>query len=146
MSPENKLKVLFLCTGNSCRSQMAQGYATALKADRLEAYSAGVIASGVHPSALRVMAEDGVDISSQTSKTIDDLPRSLQFDYVITLCDHAAANCPFFPGRVKRLHHPFDDPPSMTRDMPDPDQALDIFRRVRDEIREFISGMPDNLA
>jgi arsenate reductase len=146
MNPENKLKVLFLCTGNSCRSQMAQGYAVALKSDLIDSFSAGVIAAGMNPMAIKVMAEDGVDISGQFSKVIDELPRDVQFDYVITLCDHAASNCPFFPGHVKRMHNPFDDPPTLARAARSEAEALRHFRRVRDEIKQFIKGMPDNLG
>ncbi len=146
MSPHPKLKVLFLCTGNSCRSQMAQGYAAVLKADCIEAYSAGVIAAGVHPLAIKAMAADGVDISGHVSKTMDELPRDIHFDYVITLCDHAAANCPYFPGRVKRMHRPFDDPPSLSWDAKTEAEALVHFIRVRDEIKALVDSMPASLA
>ena len=145
MASSPKLKILFLCTGNSCRSQMAEGYARALKGELIEPYSGGVIASGVHPLAAAAMARDGVDISAQTSKVLDQFT-DVEFDYVITLCDHAAANCPFFPGAVKRIHHPFDDPPSLAVGAKDQEEAMAHFRRVRDEIKEFVLGMPENLS
>ena len=144
MTSNQLIRILFLCTGNSCRSQMAEGYARALQPGRLEAFSAGVIAAGVHPSAVQVMAEDGVDISGQTSKKLD-LFLNEKFDYVVTLCDHAAANCPFFPGAVTRVHHPFDDPPSLAQKAKDQEEALGHFRRVRDEIKAFVQGIPKNL-
>ncbi len=103
------LKVLFLCTGNACRSQMAEGWARALKGDRLEAFSAGVAPCYVHPLARKVMAEAGVDISGQYSKHVDDLA-GISFDYVVTLCDYAAVRCPVVPGEGKRRHKPFEDP------------------------------------
>ena len=109
-----KLKILFLCTGNSCRSQMAEGWAKALKADQVEAFSAGIECHGLNPRAVRVMAEAGVDISSQRSKTIENLP-GMQYDYVITLCGHAEEHCPVFPGKAKVIHHGFDDPPRLAK-------------------------------
>jgi arsenate reductase len=139
-----KTRVLFLCTGNSCRSQMAEGFARALKPGVIEAWSAGVETHGLNPRAVAVMAEAGVDISGHASKLVDDLP-DLEFDYVITLCGHASENCPFFPGKVRRLHVGFDDPPALAKDAADEDEALAHYRRVRDEIRDWIQGMPENL-
>src|SRR3974390_101354 len=107
-----KLKVLFLCTGNSCRSQMAEGWARALKSDVLEPYSAGIEKHGMNPHAVRVMAEAGVDISGHFSKTPADL-RSLDFDYVVTVCGHADEHCPVFPGRTAVVHVGFEDPPRL---------------------------------
>lgn len=138
------LKVLFLCTGNSCRSQMAEGWARALKGDVLEPYSAGTQPRGVEPLALRVMAEAGVDISGQRSKSLDSL-KSIRFDYVITLCDDANESCPFFPGRTKMRHAGFDDPPALARSAATEEEALAVYRRVRDEIRAFIETLPDSL-
>ncbi|NDY57593.1 arsenate reductase ArsC [Desulfovibrio sulfodismutans] len=138
------ITVLFLCTGNSCRSQMAEGFAKSLKAGVIDAYSAGVERHGLDPDAVTVMAEAGMDISGQHSKTVDELP-PVRFDYVITLCGHAAENCPFFPGPVKRLHVGFDDPPSLAKDVVDVKARLAPYRRVRDEIRRFAEGMPGNL-
>jgi len=136
--------VLFLCTGNSCRSQMAEGFARSLKSSEIEAYSAGVERHGLNPDAVRVMAEAGVDISGQSSKTVDELP-SLRFDYVVTLCGHASENCPFFPGAAKRLHVGFDDPPSLAKNAKNEEERLAPYRTVRDAIRRFVEAMPDNL-
>ena len=140
----SKTRILFLCTGNSCRSQMAEGWARTLKADSIQAFSAGVERHGLNPDAMRVMAEAGVDISSQYSKTVDEL-ESMDYDYVVTLCGHANEACPFFPGPVKRVHKGFDDPPALAKGESDPDKRLDHFRRVRDEIREFVAGLPESL-
>lgn len=141
----SKARILFLCTGNSCRSQMAEGFAHALKADEVEAYSAGVARHGMNPDAMRVMAEAGVDISRQSSKLVEELPVG-EFDYVVTLCGHASENCPYFPGRTKRIHVGFDDPPALAREARSEEERLAPYRRVRDEIRTFIEGLPDNLA
>lgn len=138
------IKVLFLCTGNSCRSQMAEGWVRALKSGSIEAWSAGIEKHGMNPLAVKVMAEAGVDISGQYSKTVDELPVR-EFDYVITLCGHASENCPFFPGRAKRLHAGFDDPPKLAQDARSEEEALSHYRRVRDEIRDFVQAMPGNL-
>ena len=140
-----KKNILFLCTGNSCRSQMAEGWARALKGDLLNSYSAGVVRHGLNPSAVKVMAEVGVDISAHRSKTVDDLPQ-VEFDYVVTLCGHAAENCPYFPGQAKRLHVGFDDPPTLAQGAKSEEEALIHYRRVRDEIRAFVEGMPGNLG
>jgi arsenate reductase len=139
-----RVRILFLCTGNSCRSQMAEGFAHALKADEIEAFSAGIVKHGLSPLAVHVMGEAGVDISAQQSKTIDELPRQ-DFDYVITLCGHANETCPFFPGPVKRVHHGFDDPPSLAKEAASEEEALNHFRRVRDEIREYVLTLPEGL-
>src|SRR5688500_2687573 len=104
----NQLKVLFLCTGNSCRSQMAEGWARHLHGDAIDAYSAGVEPHGMNERAVRVMREAGVDISKQHSKHVDELT-GVPFDYVVTVCDHANETCPVFPGKTKRLHVGFDD-------------------------------------
>lgn len=139
-----KLKVLFLCTGNACRSQMSEGWARQLKGDRIEAYSAGVAPHGVDPRAVQVMAEAGVDISGHTSKHLDAL-RDVPFDYVVTVCDNAAESCPIFPGRVKKVHHSFQDPPRLAREAKTEEEALAHYRRVRDEIRAFIETLPEAL-
>ncbi|MGE4292245.1 MAG: arsenate reductase ArsC [Desulfovibrio sp.] len=138
------IRILFLCTGNSCRSQMAEGFARALKPGVIEAWSAGVETHGLNPRAVAVMAEAGVDISGHVSKLVDDLP-DVDFDYVITLCGHASENCPFFPGKVRRLHVGFDDPPSLAQNAASEEEALGHYRRVRDEIRDWILGMPNSL-
>ncbi|HOG52628.1 MAG TPA: arsenate reductase ArsC [Bacillota bacterium] len=141
----DKIKVLFLCTGNSCRSQMAEGWARALKGDIIEPYSAGIKKHGLNSRAVMVMKEAGVDISSHKSKLVGELP-TMEFDYVITLCGHANENCPFFPGKVKRIHMGFDDPPQLAKGAKSLEEELVHYRRVRDEIREFIAGMPGNLG
>ena len=140
-----KLKILFLCTGNSCRSQMAEGWAIHLKSDEIEAYSAGVEKHGMNEHAMRVMAEAGVDISGHTSKLVDELPET-NFDYVITVCDNAHESCPFFPGPAKIIHKGFDDPPRLAAQAQSDEEALDCYRKVRDEIKEFIQTLPDSLV
>lgn len=141
-------KVLFLCTGNSCRSQIAEGWARALKGDVLEAYSAGIETHGLNPHAIAVMAEAGVDISGQRSERVDDL-MDLGLDVVVTVCGHAHETCPRFPGRTRVVHVGFDDPPRLARELAargaDEAAQLDGYRRVRDEIRDFIVGLPDAL-
>ena len=139
----HKLRILFLCTGNSCRSQMAEGWARQLKGDALDAYSAGLETHGLNPNAVKVMAEAGVDISGQKSKTLDALA-TIEFDYVVTVCDHAHESCPFFPGKAKVVHVGFDDPPQLAKAAKTEAEALDCYRRVRDEIRDFVSGLPDS--
>jgi arsenate reductase (thioredoxin) len=140
-----KLKVLFLCTGNACRSQMSEGWARHLSGDRIEAYSAGVAPHGLDPRAVQVMAEAGVDISGHTSKHLDTL-LDLPLDYVITVCDNAAESCPIFPGRAIKLHRGFEDPPALARGAGSEQEALDHYRRVRDEIRAFIETLPEVLT
>ena len=136
--------VLFLCTGNSCRSQMAEGWARQLLEGVVYPHSAGVAPQGLDPKAVQVMQEAGVDISGQASKTLEDLP-ALEFDAVITLCDQAKESCPFFPGSATRLHRGFEDPATLARDAADEASALQPYRRVRDEIREFVRQLPDML-
>jgi len=139
---EDKLRVLFLCTGNSCRSQMAEGWARALRGAVLEAASAGVEAHGLNPLAVRVMAEAGVDISGQRSKTVDTL-QDAHFDLVVTVCDRAREACPVFPGATRMLHRDFDDPPFLASGAATEDEALGVYRRVRDEIRVFVESLPE---
>lgn len=138
------MRILFLCTGNSCRSQMAEGWARHLKPDSFEAYSAGVEKHGLNPLAVKAMAEAGVDISAHQSKTVDKLPVG-GFDIVITLCGHANENCPFFPGKTRRVHAGFDDPPALAQGAASEEEALVHYRRVRDEIRDYVLGLPDSL-
>ncbi|UCF36792.1 MAG: arsenate reductase ArsC [Acidobacteriota bacterium] len=140
-----KLKVLFLCTGNSCRSQMAEGWARHLKSATIEAYSAGIETHGMNPNAVKVMAEAGVDISSQHSKNVADL-LEIPFDYVITVCGHAHETCPVFPGQATVVHVGFDDPPRLAQGARSEEEALGFYRRVRDEIRAFIQDLPSFLA
>ena len=139
-----KLKVLFLCTGNSCRSQMAEGWARALKADVIEPYSAGTEPHGMNKLAMRAMAEAGVDIGRQWSKHVNELS-SVPFDYVVTVCDSANETCPVFPGRVKRVHVGFDDPPRLARGAKTDEEALVHYRSVRDEIKAFVQSLPKGL-
>ncbi|HOB53765.1 MAG TPA: arsenate reductase ArsC [Acidobacteriota bacterium] len=140
----DKMRILFLCTGNSCRSQMAEGWVRHLKGDALEPWSAGTVAKGLDPRAVRAMAESGVDISSQRSKTVVELP-PVPFDWVITVCGHAAETCPVFPGRVRRMHAGFDDPPALACDAASDEEAMAHYRRVRDEIRRFVERLPEAL-
>ena len=141
---ENKIKVLFLCTGNSCRSQMAEGWARYFLSNAIEAYSAGIETHGMNPNAVRVMAEAGVNITSHRSKHVDEL-KGIEFDYVITVCGHADESCPVFPTKTKVFHHGFDDPPKLAKTAQTEEEALGHYRRVRDEIRDFIKTLPDLL-
>ena len=140
-----KLKVLFLCTGNSCRSQMAEGWARHLHGDRLEPCSAGTAPGRVDPRAVKVMEEVGVDISGHRSKHLEELEND-DLDWVITVCDRANESCPVFPGEVRRLHVGFDDPPRLAVDIASKDLALVPYRRVRDEIRAFVADLPGRLV
>lgn len=137
-------KILFLCTGNSCRSQMAEGWARALLNDRLDAFSAGIEKHGLNPHAVAVMQEEGVDITSQQSQTLDDL-QNVTFDYVVTVCSHADQRCPAFPGTAHVWHVPFDDPPKLAAEARSPEEGLVHYRRVRDEIKEFVEKLPERL-
>lgn len=139
-----KTKVLFLCTGNSCRSQMAEGFARALKGDLIEAHSAGIEKHGMNARAMRVMQEAGVSIDRQYSKTVGELPTQ-DFDYVVTVCGHANESCPVFPGRTRVVHVGFDDPPKLAKDAATEEEALGHYRRVRDEIRNYILTLPQSL-
>lgn len=144
-TPVPKLKILFLCTGNSCRSQMAEGWARHLRGDLVEPYSAGIVKHGLNPHALKVMAEAGVDIAAHQSKTLEDIG-PVDFDYVVTVCGHANEHCPIFPGKTKVVHVGFEDPPTLTKHLPDGEEKLAVYRRVRDEIRRFIETLPGSLA
>jgi arsenate reductase len=138
---EDKIKILFLCTGNSCRSQMAEGWARHLKGDVIEAYSAGIWPASVNPRTIKVMAEAGVDISKQTSKHVDELLR-IDFDYVITLCDNARELCPVFPGKAKLIHKGFEDPIAV---LGSEEEKLQAYRKTRDDIKELIETLPESL-
>lgn len=129
-------KILFLCTGNSARSQMAEGLLNHLGQGKWKVRSAGVIASYVHPLAIRAMEEIGIDISGQTSKSLDEFLNE-EFDYIITLCDHAAIACPVFPGQGKRIDWSFEDPAAAIGTI---EERLSVFRRARDEIKAKIEG------
>ena len=138
------LKILFLCTGNSCRSQMAEGWARHLKGDRIDAHSAGIETHGLNPDAVRVMAEAGVDISGHRSKHVDELAQ-VRFDYVVTVCGHAQEHCPVFASGARVVHVGFDDPPRLAADARTDQQRLAPYRRVRDEIRAFVETLPEVL-
>ncbi len=140
-----KTKILFLCTGNSCRSQIAEGWARQLKGDSIEAYSAGIETHGLNPDAVRVMAEAGVDITGQRSKHVAEL-RDIAFDYVVTVCSDAHENCPVFLGKAKVVHVGFDDPPRLAANATTEEERLAPYRRVRDEIRSFVQGLPATLS
>ena len=140
-----RLKVLFLCTGNSCRSQMAEGWARHLKGDVIEPYSAGIETHGMNPRAIQAMAEAGVDISGHRSKNVREL-MDVPFDYVVTVCDNAHVTCPLFPGRAKVVHVGFDDPPRLARDAKTDEEAMAHYRRVRDDIKAFVETLPDSIT
>jgi arsenate reductase len=134
-------KILFLCTGNSCRSQMAEAWTRHLRNNEYEAYSAGITPKKLDPRAVKAMAEVGIDISMQKSKDIDSLG-AMEFDYVITLCENAKESCPYYPAKTQLIHHEFDDPPSMAQNAKNEDNAMEHYRRVRDEIRAFVLELP----
>ncbi|HBO45649.1 MAG TPA: arsenate reductase [Planctomycetaceae bacterium] len=138
------IRILFLCTGNSCRSQMAEGWTRHLKGEVIEPYSAGIETHGLNPDAFRVMAEAGVDISSHRSKHVAEL-KDLEFDYVVTVCGHAQEHCPIFSGKAKVIHVGFDDPPKLAANAATEDERLAPYRRVRDEIRAFVERLPESL-
>lgn len=141
---DRKLRVLFLCTGNSCRSQMAEGWVRSLKGDLIEPFSAGIEPHGMNKLAIRAMSEAGVDITRQWSKHVDDVSH-IPFDYVVTVCDSASESCPAFPGSVNKMHVGFDDPPRLALDARSDEEAMTPYRRVRDEIRRFVESLPDSL-
>ncbi|MCX5793884.1 MAG: arsenate reductase ArsC [Elusimicrobia bacterium] len=136
------MRILFLCTGNSCRSQMAEGWTRHLHGDKFEAYSAGVKPVELHPLAVQVMKEAGVDISAQKTKPVSVL-KDVDFDYVITVCDNARESCPLFPGKTEVLHMDFEDPAAAQGNE---EGVLAVFRRVRDQIREFVLSLPEHLS
>jgi len=123
---------------------MAEGWARQLKGDAIEAYSAGIETHGLNPNAVKVMAEVGVDISRQRSKRVDEL-KDIGFDFVVTVCDHAHESCPLFPGKIQVVHVGFEDPPRLALTAKTEEEALDCYRRVRDEIRAFVETLPDAL-
>jgi len=139
------IKILFLCTGNSCRSQMAEGFARALKKESIEAYSAGIETHGLNPNAVKVMAELGIDISQQQSQNVKEFDH-IAFDHVITVCGHAHENCPVFLGQSNIIHKGFDDPPRLAQNAQTEEEALTHYRRVRDEIKAYIETLPDVLS
>ena len=148
MTAPSRPRVLFLCTGNSCRSQMAEGWAHHLHGAHIDACSAGTAPHGLNPLAVRAMLEAGVDIASHTSKLVEACaPETL--DLVVTVCGHAHENCPVFLStnpRTRIVHHGFDDPPKLAADAASDDEAMPHYRRVRDEIMAFIKTLPDLLV
>ncbi len=132
-----KKKILFLCTGNSCRSQMAEGWLSHLRSDDYQSLSAGVEPHGMNPLAVRAMSEVGIDISAQSSDHID-IYLDAGLDYVFTVCDNARETCPIFPGDAKVIHLGFDDPPRLAKAAQNEEEAMGHYRRVRDEISQFI--------
>lgn len=142
MSDQRRL--LFLCTGNSCRSQMAEGLCRHLRGDSIEPFSAGIEKHGLNPYAVRVMEEIGIDISGHRSKTVGDLSE-MEFDYVVTVCGHANETCPIFPARTRVIHKGFDDPPRLAADSRTEEEALGHYRRVRDEIKAYVLTLPQSL-
>lgn len=142
--PTSIPNILFLCTGNSCRSQMAEGFARHFKADRFNAWSAGIERHGLNPNAVAVMAEKGIDISNHTSKVLGELAH-IDFNYVITVCGHAHETCPVFSGDCTVVHIGFEDPPQMALAFKGKEEKLDCYRKVRDEIEAFIMSLPEAL-
>jgi arsenate reductase len=140
-----KLKILFLCTGNSCRSQMAEGWARRLRGDVIDAQSAGTEPQQLNLRAVRAMSESGVDISGHHAKSTEDLPDQ-DFDFVVTVCSSAHESCPVFPGSATVVHVGFDDPPRLAADAANEEEAMTHYRRVRDEIRAFIERLPEALT
>lgn len=135
-------KILVLCTGNSCRSQIAEGYLKHFAGDKAEVYSAGVETHGVNPRAVATMLEDDVDISGHTSNAVNEY-QSIDFDYVITVCDNAKERCPFFPGKAKKFHYNFPDPANATGTE---DEIKEQFRQVRGQIKDYCRQfVADNL-
>ena len=141
----DKLNILFLCTGNSCRSQMAEGWARHLKSDLMNVYSAGIETHGLNPNAVTVMAESGVDISGQTSQNISEFS-DIPLDIVVTVCGHAHETCPLFPTGAKVVHVGFDDPPKMVLEVDGEEEKLNCYRKVRDEIRAFVETLPGSVT
>ncbi|RKX79599.1 MAG: arsenate reductase ArsC [Spirochaetes bacterium] len=139
-----KLKILFLCTGNSCRSQMAEAWVKHLLSDQIEPYSAGIETHGLNPNAVRVMAEAGVDISRHRSKHVKEI-KDIPFDYVIIVCDHARESCPLFPRKAKHIHVSFEDPPFLASQVDGEEEKLNCYRKVRDQIKEFVIELPVKL-
>jgi len=139
-----KQRILFLCTGNSCRSQMAEGLARELKGDLYEVHSAGIETHGLNPYAVKAMAEIGIDISGHKSELLAD-KMTMKFDHVITVCDHARESCPLFPGETNRVHRSFPDPPFLAKSIEGEEEKMVPYREVRDMIKDFILTFPEGL-
>jgi len=144
MQKTDKIRLLYLCTGNSCRSQMAEGWTRHLRGETMEAHSAGIETHGLNPSAVKVMAEAGVDITTQKSQHIDEFS-SVDLDVVVTVCSHAHESCPVFPGHTRVVHVGFEDPPALAATVAGEEAKLDCYRRVRDKIRKFVETLPQAL-
>ena len=144
-----KINLLFLCTGNSCRSQMAEGWTRHLQGDQIKVYSSGIETHGLNRNAVKVMAEAGIDISGHKSQHIDEF-NDIIFDVVVTVCGNAHDNCPVFPFSCKVVHVGFDDPPQIARKLAEAgasaEAQLDCYRRVRDEIRAFVETLPSYIS
>jgi arsenate reductase len=138
-----KTKILFLCTGNSCRSQMAEGLARHLRGDYLKVWSAGIEKHGLNPLAVQVMAEKNINISNHSSQLISELDEK-NFDYVITVCSNAHESCPVFSGKAKIIHKGFDDPPRLAKKL-GKEAGLQCYRRVCNEIEAYVQQLPDIL-
>ena len=145
---ETKIKILYLCTGNSCRSQMAEGWTRHLKSNQIEAFSAGIETHGLNPHMIKVMDEAGVDVSNQKSENIRDFAKH-DLDFVVTVCGHAHETCPVFPANCKVVHTGFPDPPKMAKELAEKgateEEQLDCYRSVRDKIKEYILTLPESL-
>ncbi len=137
----NKKRVLILCTGNSARSQMAEGILRFTSGDKIEVESAGVAPSRVRPEAIEAMREIGIDISQHRSKSVDEFAAQ-KFDYIITVCDNARESCPVFPGHAMRIHWSFDDPAAITVS---DEERLAVYRRVRDEIKTRLGEFAESI-
>lgn len=137
-------KILFLCTGNSCRSQMAHGFANSMHNSSWQCYSAGIVSHGMNKFAIQVMAEIGIDISEHTSQTLSEFG-NINFDYVATVCDHAVQNCPTFSQGEQLIHQRFDDPPKLALHAKTDEESLDFYRQVRDEIQQWVAELPEQL-
>ncbi len=135
----DRRKLLFLCTGNSCRSQMAEALGKAMLGDQFDFYSAGIAAHGMNPNVEAVMREVGISMQGHYSKTLDEIS-DVSFDYVVTVCDHAADHCPTFPNQVPRIHQPFPDPPKLANDDMSEEERLDCYRQVRDQIQHWLKS------
>ncbi len=140
----DRLRILFLCTGNSCRSQMAEGLCRHFRGNVIEPHSAGIEKHGLNPRAVRVMNEIGIDITSHRSKRVGDLGDA-RFDCVVTVCGNAHETCPVFPEKTDVIHRGFDDPPKLAEGAATEEEALSHYRRVRDEIRDFVLTLPETL-
>ena len=141
----SKMQLLFLCTGNSCRSQMAEGLGRHFCGDTIEFFSAGIEKHGLNPFAIKAMAEIGIDITGHTSNTLAELD-SDNLDYIVTVCGHADETCPILATKTQRVHKGFDDPPKLAANAATDEEAMVPYRRVRDEIKAYILTLPGSLT